>query len=111
MAEQGSAVEKIKERVERPQHLPEFWSGLDPADRWLAALRGVALLGGAVWGMVHPLDHPFDHEAHRQVLWLFLTFAAYSALLYVINALRPGRLLLLYRIAMVLDLRSEEHTS
>jgi len=90
--------------TESSRRLPEFWSGLDPADRWLAALRGVALLGGAVWGMVHPLDHPFDHEAHRQVVWLFLTFAAYSALLYVINALRPGRLLLLYRIAMVLDL-------
>ncbi len=90
--------------TEPSRRLPLLWSGLDPADRWLAALRGVALLGGAVWGMVHPLDHPFDHEEHRQVVWLFLTFAGYSALLYVINALRPGRLLLLYRIAMVLDL-------
>ncbi len=90
--------------TETSRRFPEFWFGLDPADRWLAALRGVALLGGAVWGMVHPLDHPFDHEEHRQVVWLLATFAAYSALLYVINTLRPGRLLLLYRIAMVLDL-------
>ena len=100
MAEQGSAVEKIEKRVERSQRLAGFWSGLDPADRWLAALRGVALLGGAVWGMVHPLGH----EAHRQVAWLFAAFAGYSTLLYVINMLHPGRLLLLYRIAMVLDL-------
>jgi signal transduction histidine kinase len=84
--------------------LADLWRDLNPADRWLAALRGVALLGGAVWGMVHVLDHPFDHEAHRQVVWLFAIFAAYSALLYVMDALRPGRLLLLYRIAMALDL-------
>lgn len=38
------------------------------------------------------------------MLWLFVAFAAYSALLYLVNALRPGRLLLLYRIAMLLDL-------
>ena len=55
-------------------------------------------------GWCHVLDHPFDHEAHRQVVWLFAIFAAYSALLYVMDALRPGRLLLLYRIAMALDL-------
>lgn len=85
-------------------HFPDLWRGLDRADRWLAALRGVALLGGVVWGLVHPLDHPFDHEAHQQVVWLFAIFAAYSALLYLINAFRPGRLLLLYRIAMVADL-------
>jgi signal transduction histidine kinase len=89
---------------ELSRRFADLWRGLDVADRWLAALRGVALLGGAVWWMVHSLDHPFDHEAHQQVVWLFATFAAYSAFLYVINALRPGRLLLLYRIAMVLDL-------
>jgi signal transduction histidine kinase len=90
--------------TELPRRLPDLSWRLDPADRWLAALRVVALLGGAAWSMVHPLEHPFDHEAHRQVLWLFAAFAGYSALLYLINALRPGRLLLLYRIAMVLDL-------
>jgi signal transduction histidine kinase len=89
---------------ELARRFPDLWWGLDPADRWLAGLRGVALLGGAVWGMAHSLDHPFDHEAHHKVIWLFATFAAYSALLYVINALRPGRLLLLYRTAMLLDL-------
>jgi signal transduction histidine kinase len=90
--------------AEAPRRLPDLWWGLDPADRWLAALRAMALLGGAVWGMVHAWEYPFDHEAHRQVFWLFATFAAYSALLYVTNALHPGRLSLLYRIAMVLDL-------
>jgi signal transduction histidine kinase len=83
---------------------PVLWQGLAPMDCWLAALRGAALLGGAAWGLVHPLDHSFDSEAHRQVVWLFVAFAAYSALLYLVNALRPGRLLLLYRIAMLLDL-------
>ena len=88
------------------RRFPALWRSLDPrrsldpTDRWLAALRGVALLGGAFWWLVHPLAP----EAHRQVVWLFATFAAYSALFYVINALRPGRLSLLYRVAMVLDL-------
>ncbi|MBI4562981.1 MAG: hypothetical protein HY724_13140 [Candidatus Rokubacteria bacterium] len=77
---------------------------LEPLDYWLAALRGVALLGGAAWGMVHPLDHPFDPETHRQVVWLFAIFAAYSALLYLVNAVRPGHLLPLYRTTMLLDL-------
>lgn len=90
--------------TEARQPFPALWWGLAPMDCWLAALRGVALLGGAAWGMVHPLDHPFDPEAHLHVVWLFVAFAAYSALLYLVNALRPGRLLLLYRIAMVLDL-------
>lgn len=90
--------------TELSRRFPDLWRGLDPRDRWLAGLRGVALLGGAVWGIVHSLDHPFDYEAHQQVVWLFAIFAAYSALLYVVNALRPGRLGLLYRIAMVLDL-------
>ncbi len=90
--------------MELRERWPDLWWGLDPLGRWLAALRGVVLLGGAAWGMVHPLDHPFDPVEHRQVVWLFAGFAAYSALLYLVNALRPGRLLLLYRIAMVLDL-------
>ncbi len=77
---------------------------LDPLDRWMAALRGVALFGGLAWGTVHPLEHPFDPEVHRQVAWLFAGFAAYSALLYLANALRPGRLAQLYRVAMFLDL-------
>ena len=89
------AVGMIEGRLQALRRSSEFWSGLDPADRWLAALRGAALFGGAVWGTVHPLDHPFDHEAHRQVAWLFAIFAGYSVLLYVVNALSPGRLQLL----------------
>ncbi len=76
------------------------WWGLDRMDRWLGVLRGVALLGGAAWWAVSPLDP----EPRRQLVWLFAAFAAYSGLLYLFNALRPGRLSLLYRIAMVLDL-------
>jgi signal transduction histidine kinase len=77
---------------------------LDPLDRWLGTLRGVALAGGTAWWMMHGLDHPSDREAHRQVAALFVAFVGYSTLLYLINALRPGRLVLLYRIAMVFDL-------
>lgn len=76
-----------------------FRGDLDPLDRWLVALRGVALLGGAVWWAVYPLDQ----EPRRQLVWLFAIFAAYSVLLYLVNALRPGRLRALYRAAMVLD--------
>ena len=54
--------------TELSRRLPDLPWGLDPADCWLAALRAFALLGGAAWSMVHPLDHPFDHEAHRQVV-------------------------------------------
>jgi signal transduction histidine kinase len=91
--------------IMEPQwRLLHLWLGLDPTDRWLAALRGVALLGGAIWWAVRPLDHPVDHEAHRRVILLFGAFATYSAVLYAINALRPGRLSQLYRIAMILDL-------
>ncbi|MFQ5897607.1 MAG: nitrogen regulation protein NR(II) [Candidatus Methylomirabilia bacterium] len=73
--------------------------GLDPLDLWLLALRGAALLGGAVWWVVHPLDQ----EPRLQLVWLLATFAAYSLLLYLVNMLSPGRLRLLYRGAMVLD--------
>lgn len=86
------------------RHPPGLWWNLDPLDRWLAALRGVALIGGAAWWVVHPFDHPLSPGAQRQVAWLFATFGGYSVLLYVINALRPGRLPTLYRITMVLDL-------
>ncbi len=81
-----------------------FWSGLDPLDRWLAALRGTVLLGGTAWLIVHVPDHPADTHAHHWVAGLFVVFAIYSLCLYSVNALRPGRLALLYRAAMVLDL-------
>ena len=78
--------------------------GLDPLDRWLAALRGVALLGGTAWYFVHVKDHPMDPEEHARIGGLFVAFAGYSVLLYLINALRPGRLPLLYRLVLVFDL-------
>lgn len=74
--------------------------GLDPVDLWLAALRALALVGGMLWWAQRTLDP----EAKRQLAWLLGTFAAYSVTLYLANALRPGRLTLLYRIAMALDL-------
>lgn len=74
--------------------------GLDSLDRWLAALRGVALLGAAAWWLTHPHDAAFG----RRLVSLLAVFTAYSLLLYVLNALRPGRLRLLYRAAMLLDL-------
>jgi signal transduction histidine kinase len=79
---------------------PTLRWGLDPVDLWLMALRAVALIGAVIWWGQRPLDP----EAKRQLAWLLGTFAAYSAGLYLVNALRPGRLALIYRIAMVLDL-------
>jgi signal transduction histidine kinase len=90
--------------TEPRQRLADVRWGLYPMDCWLAALRGAVILGGAAWGIVHVRYHVSDPGTHRQILWLFAAFVAYSTLLYVVNALRPGRLLLLYRIAMVLDL-------
>jgi signal transduction histidine kinase len=84
--------------------LSRFWPRLDPVDKWLAALRAVALVGGMAWAMLHSLDHSFDRNAHRRVVWLFAAFAAYSLLLYLLNAVRPGRVAALYRAAMILDL-------
>lgn len=79
----------------------DYWKSLDPMDRWLAALRGVVLVGGAAWEAVHPPLYP---EQHGQLAWLFVAFATYSVLLYLIHALRLAPLPRLYRIAMILDL-------
>jgi signal transduction histidine kinase len=79
---------------------PTLRWGLDPVDLWLMALRAVALIGAVIWWDQCPLDP----GAKRQLAWLLGTFAAYSAALYLVNALRPGRLVLIYRVAMVLDL-------
>jgi signal transduction histidine kinase len=73
-------------------------------DRWLAGLRLVVLLGGVLWLVLHVQEHPYDPHEHRQVGLLFMAFTGYSALLYLVNWLRPGRLGLLYRITMLLDL-------
>ena len=74
--------------------------GLDSLDRWLATLRGLALLGGVAWWATHPLEP----EPRRQLVGLLAMFTAYSVLLYGLQARRPGWLTQLYRVAMVLDL-------
>jgi signal transduction histidine kinase len=74
--------------------------GLDSIDGWLAGLRLVALIGAAIWWVSHS---PFRGVGHHFALVLGV-FAAYSALLYILNALRPGHLRSIYRVAMVLDL-------
>jgi signal transduction histidine kinase len=84
--------------------LLDLWKRLGPMDRWFAALRAVALLGGAAWLAVHSRDHPQDPEAHLHLISFFAAFWVYSILLYLVNWFRPGRLPFLYRIAMLLDL-------
>jgi len=79
---------------------PTLRWGLDPVDLWLMALRAAALIGAVIWWSQRSLDP----EPRRQLAWLLGAFAAYSVALYLVNALRPGRLALIYRVAMLLDL-------
>lgn len=74
--------------------------GLEPLDLWFMGLRAVALVGATIWWAQHPLDP----DPRQQLGWLLGAFAAYSLVLYVINGLRPGRLPLIYHVALVLDL-------
>lgn len=73
---------------------------LGPLDRWLTALRGVALLGGVGWWVLHPLAP----EPRAQLGWLLAAFAATSVLLLAVQLRRPAWVRGLYRAAMVHDL-------
>jgi signal transduction histidine kinase len=90
--------------MKRRRRVTAGWSSfllrLDSLDRWLAALRGLALLGGVVWLAMRPLEP----EPRRQLVGLMAIFAAYSIPLYGFQVRRPEWAIHIYRIAMVVDL-------
>jgi signal transduction histidine kinase len=72
--------------------------GLEPLDCWLAALRAAALVTGIAWWALAP-----DWTRAPQ-LPILGTFALFTVAFYLLNALRPGRIATLYRVALVFDL-------
>lgn len=81
----------------RLQHLGRRL-GLDPLDLWFFGLRLATLAAGIAWWA---LARDWTRAPHFPIL---IAFAAFSAGLYLFNALRPGHIALLYRIALVFDL-------
>lgn len=72
--------------------------GLEPLDCWLAALRAAALVAGIAWWALEP-----DWTRAPQ-LPILGAFALFTVAIYLLNALRPGRIATLYRVALVFDL-------
>jgi signal transduction histidine kinase len=79
----------------------EHWGrrlGLEPLDLWFLGLRGGTLAAGVAWWALAS-DSP--SAPHLPILIIFFVF---SVGIYLLNALRPGRIAGLYRIALVFDL-------
>jgi len=72
--------------------------GLEPLDLWLLGLRAGTLAAGVAWWALAP------NWPRAPQLPILLIFFVFSVGIYTLNALRPGRLVLLYRIALVFDL-------
>ena len=71
---------------------------LEPLDYWFAGLRVVALLAGFAWWALEPDS---TRAPQLPILGAFLVF---TVAIYLLNALRPGRIATLYRVALVFDL-------
>lgn len=71
---------------------------LEPLDLWFAGLRAAALGAGVAWWALAP---DWTRAPQFPILVMFFVF---SVGLYVLNALRPGRIAVLYRVALVFDL-------
>jgi signal transduction histidine kinase len=71
---------------------------LEPLDVWFAGLRALALLAGLAWRALAP---DWTRAPQLPILGIFFVF---SVGLYALNAARPGRIALLYRVALVFDL-------
>ncbi len=72
--------------------------GLEPLDLWFLGLRAVVLAGGLAWWR---LESDWTRAPQAPILGMFLVF---SVGVYALNALHPGRIALLYRVALVFDL-------
>jgi signal transduction histidine kinase len=82
-------------------HALERWghrAGLETIDVWFLGLRIAALVAGLLWYGLMPAADRGPQVA------IVAAFVVFTAGLYVVNALRPGRIPLLYRIALVFDL-------
>lgn len=84
---------------------PEPWTpwvarrlGLEPLDLWFAGLRAGTLAVGIAWWALAP---DWTRAPQAPLLAMFFVF---SVGLYLLNAVRPGRLRTLYRVALVFDL-------
>jgi signal transduction histidine kinase len=88
-------------RVNKTWTRLEHWGrrlGLEPLDLWFLGLRGGTLAAGVAWWALAS-DSP--SAPHLPILIIFFVF---SVGIYLLNALRPGRIAGLYRIALVFDL-------
>ncbi len=74
------------------------WLGLEPIDLWFAGLRAALLIAGLAWRALEP---DWTRAPQVSILTVFFVF---SIVLYLLNAVRPGRIALLYRVALVFDL-------
>ena len=72
--------------------------GLEPLDQWFLGLRAATFAAGVAWWA---LAHAW---ANAPSLPLLAAFLGFSVLLYAANALRPGHIDRLYRVALVFDL-------
>ncbi len=71
---------------------------LEPVDLWFLGLRAATLAAGGAWWALEP-----DWTRAPQ-LPILVAFFAFSVWLYVFNAVRPGRIPVLYRVALGFDL-------
>lgn len=72
--------------------------GLEPLDLWFLGLRGATLGVGLVWWWLEP---DWRRAPQLPILGVFFVF---SVGFYAVNAVRPGRIAALYRVALVFDL-------
>lgn len=71
---------------------------LEPLDLYFLALRAATLTAGIAWWV---LADDWTRAPQLPVLGAFLVFSVW---LYLFNALRPGRIAVLYRVALGFDL-------
>ncbi len=74
------------------------WLALEPLDMWFLGLRAATLAAGTLWWA---LARDWPRGPRLPVLVAFFVF---SVGLYVLNAVHPGRIAVLYRVALVFDL-------